>query len=164
MAHLIRPAEAADVPAVTALWNYHIRETLVTFNSAEKTEDEVADYIDDKTREGYTFLVAGPPGAPVGFVTYGQFRGGVGYGRTMEHSILIERAAHGRGLGRALMAAIEYHARARGAHSMFAGVSAENPAGRAFHMAVGYELTATLREVGWKWERGIDLWLMQKIL
>ena len=161
---MIRDATAADAAAVAALWNHFIRDTLVTFNHAEKTEAEVAHTIDDRQRSGHAFLVAGAPGQVAGFVTYAQFRAGVGYARTMEHTILVGAAGRGRGLGRALIEAAEGHARARGAHALFAGVSGANPDGRAFHSAMGYAEVAVLREVGWKWGRWLDLHLMQKIL
>jgi phosphinothricin acetyltransferase len=100
----------------------------------------------------------------VGFASYAQFRGGVGYRHTMEHTIILGPAARGRGLGRALMTAIEDHARAGGTHSLFAGVSAGNPEGRAFHAAMGFAETAVLPQVGYKFGRWLDLVLMQKFL
>ena len=62
------------------------------------------------------------------------------------------------------MEAVEDHARQGGAHSIFAGVSSGNPAGIAFHAALGYREVAVLPEVGWKFGRLLDLHLMQKIL
>lgn len=161
---MIRPARADDAGAVAALWNHFIRETLVTFNAAEKPEADVADMIAQRTAAGHGFLVAEADGRLAGFATYAQFRGGVGYARTMEHTILLDEACRGRGIGRALMAAVEDHAREGGAHSIFAGVSSGNPGGRAFHAAMGYAEVATLREVGFKWGRWLDLHLMQKML
>ena len=103
-------------------------------------------------------------GEVIGFATYFQFRGGLGYGHTMEHSILLHPELRGRGAGRALMAAIENHARAAGVHTMFAGVSSENPSGVAFHEAIGFARVAVLPEVGRKFGRWIDLVLLQKHL
>ena len=161
---MIREATETDAPGVAAIWNHFIRDTLVTFNHAEKTVGEVATQIAARREEGKVFVVAEDAGRLAGFATYFQFRGGVGYARTMEHTILLDDSARGRGTGRALMAAIEDHARGAGAHSLFGGVSGANPAGRAFHLAIGYEEVAVLREVGWKWDRWLDLHLMQKIL
>ena len=77
---------------------------------------------------------------------------------------MLAPAARGLGLGRGLMQAIEDHARGGGAHSIFAGVSGANPEGRAFHAAMGYVEIACLPEVGFKWGRWLDLYLMQKRL
>jgi len=160
---MIRDATAADAPSIAAIWNPVIRDTAITFNSAEKTADEIATMICDRQAAGHGFLVADEGGIK-GFATYAQFRGGVGYARTMEHTILLAPAAQGRGLGLALMAALESHARAAGAISLFAGVSAENPAGRAFHARAGFAEVAILQRVGFKFGRTMDLVLMQKFL
>ncbi len=160
---MIRAATEADAGAVAALWNHWIRDTLVTFNAAEKSEAEVAEMIAARQAAGQAFLVA-VEGGVLGFATYAQFRGGVGYARTMEHTVLLAPDARGRGLGRALMRAVEDHARGAGVHSLFGGVSGANPEGRAFHLALGFAEVAVLREVGWKWGRWLDLHLMQKIL
>lgn len=161
---MIRPGTPADAGAVAQIWNRVITETTITFNPVPKSDAEVAALIAAKAEAGLGFLVCEVAGQVAGFATYGQFRAGEGYRHTAEHSILLAPAAHGRGLGRALMAALSNHAAAAGYHSLWAGVSAENPAGLAFHRAVGFSEIATLPEVGFKFGRWIDLVLMQKRL
>jgi len=161
---MIRPALPTDCAAITAIWNPVIRDTMVTFNAVEKTEEELRATLAAKAQDGYPFFVAEEGGRVLGFATYGQFRGGVGYAHTMEHTIILGPEAWGRGIGRALMTAIEEHGRARGAHSMIAGVSGANAPGIAFHAAVGYAEVAVLPEVGFKAGQWLDLVLMQKLL
>jgi L-amino acid N-acyltransferase len=158
---MIRAATAADAPAIAGIWNALIRTSVATFNAVEYTDAQIAQMIVDKGTAGHAFLV---DDALSGFATYGQFRGGVGYAHSMEHSVHLSPAARGRGLGRALMTAIEDHASAQGAHSMIAGVGGENTAGIAFHAACGYAHVATIPAVGWKFGRWMDLVLMQKFL
>ena len=160
----IRPAAPTDAKAICTIWNPQIRDTLVTFNSVEKTAEDVSRMIDDRRAAGGEFFVAEQGGDVVGFATYGQFRGGVGYARTMEHTVILTETAGGKGIGRALLLAVEDHARQAGVHSMFAGVSSENPGGVAFHTALGYTEVAVLPEVGFKFARWMDLHLMQKLL
>lgn len=160
----IRPAGAADAAAIAAIWNPVIRETEITFNSVGKSDAEIAGMIGARTDAGHAFLVAEERGTLAGFAHYGQFRAGAGYARTMEHTIILSPGARGQGIGRRLLAAIEHHAAVRGAHTMFAGVSSGNPAGRAFHARMGYAEVVTLAEVGWKFGRWFDLHLMQKRL
>ena len=161
---MIRPATGADIPALLAIWNPVIRETLVTFASAQKTPATLAEMIHGRSAAGVAVLVAEQADQIAGFATYAQFRGGDGYARTMEHTVILSPAARGIGIGRTLMAAVETHAAAGGAHTIHAGVSAANPEGRAFHAALGYMELAVLPEAGWKFGRWIDLVLMQKKL
>jgi phosphinothricin acetyltransferase len=155
-----RLARIDDAPGIAAIWNHYIRETTITFTSTEKTPEEIAALI--QSRPAF-FVVDGERGI-AGFATYAQFRGGDGYARCMEHTIQLAPSARGSGLGRSLLSAVEDHARNGGAHSIFAGVSAENAAGLAFHRRMGYEATWTLPQTGWKFGRWLDLVLMQKFL
>ena len=157
---MIRPAETRDASQIAAIQNQVIRDTAITFNPVEKNPAEISQAIED----GLCFLVAEEASTILGFASYMQFRRGLGYGRTMEHSIVLAPEARGKGLGRILMAALEDHARAAGVGSMWAGVSGENPAGVAFHARLGYDEIATLPQVGFKFGRWMDLVLMRKWL
>ena len=100
----------------------------------------------------------------MGFCTYVQFRGGIGYEKTMEHTILVHPDFQVRGIGRGLMQRLFDHAQGEGVKSLWAGVSADNPGGVAFHESVGFSNIARLPQVGHKFGRWIDLILLQKIL
>lgn len=160
---MIRPATHDDAGAIAALWNPWIRDTAVTFNSTQKTASDIRQMISDRTAAGHAFLLA-QNGGLLGFATYAQFRGGIGYATCMEHTIVLSPLARGKGTGRALMAAVESHARSGGAHQMIGGISGENTEGRAFHLAIGYREVAVIGQAGFKFGRFIDLVLMQKFL
>ena len=161
MSVLVRAARESDAAEIAAIWNVFVRETAVTFTTDEKTTAGIAA---DIAARGAGFQVAELGGAVVGFATYSAFRGGPGYGRTKEHSVMLSAEARGMGVGRALMEALIGAARAEGVHSLFAGVSGENPDGVAFHRAMGFEERVRLPEVGNKFGRWMDLVLMQKFL
>lgn len=156
---MIRAAVPADAAELAALWNPWIRDTAITFTSAEKSEADLVSMIAARD----CFLIYMKNGVQ-GFATYSQFRGGNGYATCMEHSVILSPGARGMGAGRALMTAVEDHARAAGAHQMIGGISAENPDGRAFHAAIGYHEIAIIRDAGFKFGRFMDLVLMQKFL
>jgi len=157
----IRAAIPSDAPAIAELVNPMIRETAITFTSLEKDPSDLASAI---AAAPGTYQVAEVAGGVVGYATYFQFRRGPGYAHTMEHSILLAPQVRGQGVGRPLMGAIEAHARSVGAHSMIAVVSAENPAGVAFHSAIGFQQVAVLPQVGFKFGRWMDAVLLQKFL
>lgn len=158
----IRQAVAGDAAVIAAIWAPVIRDTTITFTDAVKSPQEVAALIAARDACGWPFLLAEASGSVLGFATYAPFRAGPGYARTMEHSVILAPEARGRGVGRALMTALLDHARAGGVHSLWAGVSGENAAGIAFHVAVGFRHVATLPEVGFKFGRFIDLVLMMR--
>lgn len=160
----IRPATAADHPRILAIWNPIFRETLVTFASVEKTPETLAEYIDGRRARGREFFVAAEGETVLGFASYDQFRGGDGYVHAMEHTVILAEDARGRGIGRALMQAVEDHARDRGAHTMVAGISGSNPGAVPFHSAIGYALCGRMPQSGRKFGRWHDLILMQKVL
>ncbi len=161
---MIRKAAARDAQSIVDIWNRVIADTTHSFATTPKTVAGIEALISDLFAQGHGIWVAEVAGEIAGFASYSQFRGGNGYARTMEHSVHLTETARGRGLGRALMAMVEDHARATGAHQMIAGISGENAAGQAFHDALGYRLVARVPQAGWKWGRFIDLVLMQKIL
>ena len=158
---IIRTAAARDAAPIAALWNPWIETTAITFSTALKTSEGLAA---DIAARGDAFLLAEADGALVGFATFFPFRGGPGYARTKEHTVILAPEARGRGVGRAPMTALEEVARRQRVHSLFAGVSAENPAGVAFHAAIGFTEAARLPQVGRKFGRWMDLVLMQKFL
>ncbi|MCK0137796.1 GNAT family N-acetyltransferase [Aliiroseovarius sp. F47248L] len=157
---MIRAATQADIPAILMLWNLAIRETLITFNTVEKSPDDVANAI----RVYDAFLVAEYDGQVVGFAALFPFRTGVGYAHTKEHSIIVSPSARGCGLGRALILTLETAARDQGVHSMIAGVSASNPDGEPFHAAIGFDTVGRVADAGYKFGQWHDLVLMQKKL
>lgn len=161
---MIRPASAADCPAILAFWNPLIETTTVTFSPSPHSVQSLAALMGERQGAGRAFVLAEEAGQVLGFASYDQFRKGAGYAHSMEHTIILAPQARGRGVGRALMAEIEAHAKAGGAHLMVAGISAENTPGLGFHAALGYGLAGRVAQAGYKFGRFIDLVLMQKLL
>ena len=160
----ILPASVDDAEAIIAIWNPVISGTTITFNSVTKSTNDVLAILKDRHAAGYAFLVARQGNDLLGFATYGKFRNSTGYAHTIEHTVILADHAKGKGVGRALLAALESHARTNGVHSMIASVAAENTAAIAFHKAVGFSQVAYIPEAGRKFDRWLDVVFLQKIL
>jgi L-amino acid N-acyltransferase len=161
---LLRDARPDDVPAIAAIWNPIIRDTVVTFWPTERSEAEIAALIRDRQADGRPFLVAEGGNRVTGFGTYSQFRNGGGYARSMEHTIYLAPEARNGGTGRVLLAALEDHARACGYRLMIGGITASNAGSLRFHTRQGYAEWGRVPCAGWKFDAFHDLVLMGKDL
>ena len=164
MSLTIRPVRPDDHPRLLEIWNPIIRNTLVTFASVEKTLETLRSYIVTRRAAGREMFVAEIGGTVRGFASYDQFRGGDGYVHAMEHTVILEDGARGQGAGRALMQAVEDHARDAGGHVMVAGISERNVGAVPFHAALGYVEVGRMPEAGRKFGQWQTLVLMQKFL
>ncbi|WP_163846880.1 GNAT family N-acetyltransferase [Pseudooceanicola aestuarii] len=159
-----RAAQTGDVPALLAIWNPVIRDTLVTFASVERDAPGLTALIAARRAAGRAFVIVQRGDAVLGFASYDQFRGGDGYRHCMEHTVILGPEARGQGLGRALMARVEDHARDAGHRVMVGGISAANPAAIDFHLALGYAEVGRMPGVGTKFNERQTLVLVQKHL
>ncbi|ETX30755.1 GNAT family N-acetyltransferase [Roseivivax isoporae] len=157
----VRDARVDDAAEIVALVNPVIALTTVTFTSSLRDENSMRATI--AARPG-AFLVAEYEGRVAGFATYFQFRVGNGYASTMEHTINVGPGARRMGFGRLLMAELEGRARQNGVGSLIAAISGENPEAMRFHAAIGFVEAGRLQAAGRKFDRWIDLVLMQKML
>jgi L-amino acid N-acyltransferase YncA len=112
--------------------------------SADEMRNTIA-----RTRITHPWLVADERGVVVGYAYAGQHRARPGYRWSTEVSGYVDPAWHGRGVGRALYAALLDQLRRQGFHAAYAGVALPNPASVAFHEALGFTLVGVFHEVGW---------------
>jgi phosphinothricin acetyltransferase len=160
----IRQAEKGDLPAILAIYNHVIATTTAVYSEAPVTLEDRAIWLAEKQARGFPVFVAQEADDVLGFATFGDFRAWPCYRQTVEHSVHIRADARGRGLGRRLVREVLDGARALGMHMMIAGIDADNAASLALHYKLGFEDAGTLREVGRKFERWLDLTFLQKRL
>lgn len=161
---LLRGARQEDVPAIAAIWNPIIRDTVITFWPTERSVAEIAALVRDRQSDGRPFMVAEAGGDILGFATYSQFRNGGGYARSMEHTIYLAPQARNSGTGRLLLTALEDHARTCGHRLMIGGITASNEGSLRFHARAGYQEWGRIPCAGWKFGAFHDLILMGKDL
>jgi phosphinothricin acetyltransferase len=163
----IREATADDVPAIRRLFNALIPTTTVTWRDHLAGLPEIERWLARQQDAGNLVLVATEDDVVVAYACWSAFRGGnrfPGYRHTVENTIHVDQDAHGRGIGRVLLTALIDRARERGLHVMVAAIDSDNAASIAFHRAMGFTEVARMPEVGRKFDRWLDLVLMQRIL
>ncbi len=155
------------MPTLRDLYNALIPTTTVAWTDALQTLRERRAWFRRQQRFGYPVLVAEVHGVVVGFAAYGAFRGAgkwPGYRQTVEHTIHVREDYWGRGIGRALLEALIDRARTNGIHVMVAAVDGANEESIEFHHRLGFTIVARMPEVGRKFDRWLELVLMQRIL
>ncbi|MEM7094011.1 MAG: N-acetyltransferase family protein [Actinomycetota bacterium] len=164
---LVRDATADDLGAIRTLYNALIASTTVAWTEEPETHAARESWFTERRARGDAVVVAEIDGAVVGYASYGPFRGEgrwPGYRHTVEHSIHVAEAHHGRGIGRKLMQALSDRAMADDIHVMVGAVDGDNQASINFHERLGFEVVARMPQVGRKFDRWLDLVLMQRIL
>ncbi len=161
---MIRDATEADLPRILAITNQAIHETTALWTIAPATLETRSTWMRERQSHGFPVIVAEAAGLVAGFASYGPFRPWDGYLHTVEHSLYVDPLMQGKGLGRALLATLVARAQAAGKHAMVGGIEATNAASIRLHHAAGFETAGTLREVGRKFERWLDLTFMVRML
>lgn len=160
----IRDATPADLPAMLALYNEVIANTTAIYTYEPRSLEAHAAWLEAKRAENWPVLVAEADGALVGYGSYGPFRPWPAYLHSVENSIYIAAEQRGRGVGSALLPAIIASAAERGFHTMLAGIDAANAASLRLHAKFGFTKVAQFHEVGWKFDRWLDLVFLQRML
>jgi phosphinothricin acetyltransferase len=160
----IRNATEADLPAILAITNDAILNTTSSWNVHPTTLEARRQWLADRQAAGLPVLVSVIDGEVAGFGSYGSFRAWDGYALTVEHSIYVDAGFRRRGAGRVLLGALIEHATAARMHVMMGVISADNDVSVRLHEQFGFEIVGRLPEVGRKFDRWLDLVLMQKTL
>ncbi|MGO4257853.1 GNAT family N-acetyltransferase [Marmoricola sp. RAF53] len=157
---LVRDVTEADLEEVAAIYAYESAHAYSTF----ETEQRPAASWLPKLRTGDAFLVAEVDGVVRGFAYASPFRDRPAYHLTRETSVYVHRDARGSRLGTRLYAALLPRLRAQGLHTALALIALPNDGSVRLHENHGFELTGTMREVGDKHDRMIDVGIFQLML
>ena len=160
----LRDATEEDLAGLLAIYNDVIATSTAIYSCDPVTLEERQRWWRARTAQGYPVLIARDEQGVAGFATFGDFRAWPGYRFTVEHSVHVRAAGRGRGVGTRLVQALLARGAALGKHVMIAGVDAANAAAIRFHERLGFEKSGHLREVGYKFERWLDLVLLQRKL
>ena len=162
---LIRPSTTADLPAITAVYAHAVLHGTGTFELDPPDQAEMARRRDDVVDKGLPWLVAESAGQVLGYAYANHFRPRLAYRFCLEDSIYLHEAARGKGLGKLLLTELVGRCEAAGARQMLAVIGdAANTGSVAVHAALGFSHSGVLKASGWKFDRWLDVVLMQRAL
>ena len=159
----IRPAKLDDAAAIAEIYNEAILTTTATFDTETKSIEDREQWLkahDDR----HPVLVAVVDGAVVGWAAITQWSDRPAYADTAETSFYVHSAHRGRGIGRALKTAIISEARRLGFHTLIARIAEGSVESLHLNERAGFVHVGTLKEVGRKFGRLLDVHILQKML
>ncbi len=162
---LIRPARDKDIAAITAIYVHHVLHGTGTFEMDPPSESEMASRRADVLARGLPWLVAEDKGQIAGFAYCNWFKPRPAYRFSAEDSIYLAPHAKGQGLGRMLLAELALHAERAGVRKLIAVIGdSANTGSIGVHRTTGFVHVGVLASCGWKFDKWLDVVLMEKSL
>ncbi len=162
---LIRPCRPADLAAITAIYAQQVLHGTGTFETTPPTLAEMTARREDVLAKQLPYLVAETDGEIIGFAYCNWFKARPAYRYSAEDSIYLSPEAQRRSLGRALLTELAARAEAAGVRKLIAVIGDSANAGSiGLHRSVGFEPVGVLKSCGWKFNRWLDVVLMEKVL
>ena len=159
----IRRAEAAELDAITEIYNEAILTTTATFDTEPKSTTDQLQWFRSHD-ERHPILVAVLDGKVVGWASLSKWSDRHAYDDAAETSFYVKSGFRGQGIGRKLKDAVIEEARRLHFHTLIARVAEGNPESLHLNESAGFVRAGTLREVGRKFGKLLDVHILQKIL
>jgi phosphinothricin acetyltransferase len=160
----IRAAGSADAAAIAEIYNREVLESTSTFDLVARSVDEQQIWLAERSGAFSAIVAASPAGRVLGFAALSPYKERAAYRTTVEDSVYVDRGHTGQGIGRALLEHLIGIARESGFHTVMARIEASGTASLALHRACGFELVGIEREVGRKFNRWLDVAVLQLLL
>ena len=152
----IREVRLDDAAAICAIYNYYVRETIITFEEDELSVEVMAERI-KRIHTQYPYLVYEEDGAVLGYA-YGNFwRTRSAYRYTTETTVYLDKEAAGKGIGRVLYGQLIDRLREAGFHVAIGVIGLPNPASERLHEQMGFRNAGVFKEVGKKFGKWADV-------
>lgn len=158
----IRRAWPEDVPLIRDIYNEAIATTTGTFDTEPKTLDEVAAWFRTHGPR-HAILVAERGSKVVGWASLSPFSDRPAYERTAELSVYVCSGERGRGVGTALVRRLLEEGERAGLHAVLSRISSESAVSLRIHESLGFRRVGTLREVGSKFGRLLDVHVLEYV-
>jgi L-amino acid N-acyltransferase len=161
---VIRPASAADAPAINAIYNHYVRTATATFDTEEMSLEGRIAWLAEHTGPHPALVAQDPAGVVLGWGSLSRWGTRAAYRYTVEISVYVGAEAVGRGVGPALSEALLGEARRLGHHAVISQIVHENEPSLKMAARQGFEHVGTLKQVGRKFDRWLDVVLMEYVI
>lgn len=161
---ILRPFTWSDVTPITAIYSYYVKNAVVTFDLDVPSEAAMADKFGHMVELGHPVIVAEEKGAVRGYAYASTFRPRPAYRFTCEDTLYLAPDAVGQGLGSMLMGELIAQSQAFGFKQMIAIITGGTEASIALHRKFGFKVLGEFPQLGYKFDRWLDIVHMQRAL
>jgi L-amino acid N-acyltransferase len=160
----VRLARSIDAEAIRAIYNAEVTGSTATFDLVPRTPEEQLAWMTEHGGPYPAVVAVGDDGKVLGFGSLSEYKNRPSYATTVEDSVYVDAAHRGLGVGRVLLDELVALATQHGFHSVIARIGGGNAASIALHQACGFTLVGVEREVGRKFNRWLDVTVLQRLL
>lgn len=160
---MIRPVQPTDAPALAAIYNPYVRDTLITFEEEPVSVAEMGARI-AKVTATYPWLVWEEDGAVLGYAYASTWRTRHAYRFAVETTVYLAQGHHGKGRGAALYEALLAELKQRGFHSALGCLGLPNDPSVRLHEKLGFKKVGHMTEAGWKFGAWVDVGFWERML
>ena len=160
---LIRHATDADAEAIRSIYNYEVEHETATFDLVPRTLDDQLAW--QRARQGaFCVFVAERDGEVVGFGALSPYKERAAYRTSVEDSVYVRRDMARQGIGRTILAHLLDTAADGGFHAVMARITTLSVGSIGLHQSLGFQMVGIEREIGRKFNKWLDVALMQCLL
>lgn len=160
---MIRKAKISDAIQIANIYNYYVTNTIVTFEMVPILDSAMADKI-NKTIEKYPWLIYEEDGQILGYAYATEWKPRGAYKHTVESTVYLRNNQSGKGIGSKLYSELISQLKAMKTHSIIGGIGQPNEASIALHEKFGFQKIAHFKEVGYKFDKWVDVAYWQLII
>lgn len=154
---MIRLVEPRDFERLAEIYNHYIRTSIITFEEQVVTGEEMGSRTREVADAGLPWLVLEEDDRVLGYAYASKWKGRCAYRFSVESTVYLDPAATGRGLGKRLYRDLFQRLQGKSIHAIIGGIALPNDASVALHESFGMQKVAHFKEVGFKFNRWIDV-------
>jgi L-amino acid N-acyltransferase YncA len=154
---MIRHAEQRDAEAIAKIYNHYVLNTIITFEEIAVTVEDMAKRLRDIQSANLPWLVAEENGKVVGYAYASAWKARAAYRYTLESTVYLDHAQVAKGIGTQLYNALFALLREKSVHVVMGVIALPNQASIILHEKFGMHKAAHFSEVGYKFNRWLDV-------
>jgi len=159
----VRPAAEPDLAAINDIYNHYVLQSSCTYQEEPEPIESRRDWF-KAHGEKHPVIVAESDGQVVGWGSLSVYHKRAAYRHTVENSIYIHHQHRRKGIGSTLLNELIVRGRRIGHRAIIAVIDAEQTGSVALHERFHFEKVGHFKQVGFKFDRWLDVVYMELIL